>query len=137
MERLVEKQECGELFCKYDSYKCIDQEEDGGCQYCEHFSNILKKLHDYEDAEEQGLLLRLPCKLGDDVFVFREYLECKYDYECNDKDAYKCECGDFCENEYKSVCIGKTQFQLQMFTELGKTVFRTKAEAEKALEEMG
>lgn len=25
----------------------------------------LKKLKEYEDAEEQGLLLRLPCKLGD------------------------------------------------------------------------
>ena len=98
--------------------------------------DVLNKLADYEDAEERGMLLRLPCKVGDDVFVFREYLECKYDYECNDKDAYKCVCGAFCENEYKSVCIGKTQFQLQMFTEFGKTVFLTRAEAEKALEEM-
>lgn len=28
-----------------------------------------KKLAAYEDAEEQGLLLRLPCKVGDTVYV--------------------------------------------------------------------
>ena len=30
--------------------------------------NVLQKLADYEDAEEQGLLLRLPCKVGDTVY---------------------------------------------------------------------
>ena len=30
--------------------------------------SILTKLADYEDAEEQGLLMRLPCKVGDTVF---------------------------------------------------------------------
>ena len=29
---------------------------------------VLCKLAEYEDAEENGLLLRLPCKVGDDVF---------------------------------------------------------------------
>lgn len=29
-----------------------------------------KKLAAYEDAEEQGLLLRLPCKVGDSVYRF-------------------------------------------------------------------
>ena len=30
---------------------------------------ILTKLADYEDLEEQGLLVRLPCKIGDDVYI--------------------------------------------------------------------
>lgn len=30
---------------------------------------VLQKLGEYEDAEEQGLLLRLPCKVGDTVYV--------------------------------------------------------------------
>lgn len=30
---------------------------------------VLKKLADYEDLEEQGLLVRLPCKVGDIVYV--------------------------------------------------------------------
>ena len=30
---------------------------------------VLKKLAAYEDLEEQGLLVRLPCKVGDDIYV--------------------------------------------------------------------
>lgn len=30
---------------------------------------ILTKLAEYEDLEEQGLLLKLPCKVGDSVFI--------------------------------------------------------------------
>lgn len=30
---------------------------------------IINKLCDYENAEEQGLLVRLPCKVGDDVYI--------------------------------------------------------------------
>lgn len=29
---------------------------------------IYEKLREYEDLEEQGLLVRLPCKLGDDLY---------------------------------------------------------------------
>lgn len=31
----------------------------------------LKKLAAYEDAEEQGLLVRLPCKIGSTLYVLR------------------------------------------------------------------
>ena len=30
--------------------------------------NVLQKLADYEDLEEQGLLLRFPCKVGDTIY---------------------------------------------------------------------
>lgn len=33
-----------------------------------HCRMILEKLADYEDLEEQGLLVRLPCKVGDTVY---------------------------------------------------------------------
>lgn len=29
---------------------------------------IIEKLAEYEDAEEQGLLIKLPCKVGDTVY---------------------------------------------------------------------
>ena len=32
-------------------------------------STAVEKLAEYEDAEEQGLLLRLPCKVGDKVYT--------------------------------------------------------------------
>ena len=32
---------------------------------------LLEALGKYEDAEEQGLLLRLPCKVGDTVYLIK------------------------------------------------------------------
>ena len=39
---------------------------------CEEIDAVYRKLKDYEDAEEQGLLLRLPCKVrsSDQVIEF-------------------------------------------------------------------
>ena len=41
-----------------------------------------EKLADYEDAEEQGLLLRLPCKVGDTIYEVsyenRKYIICEH-----------------------------------------------------------
>ena len=37
-------------------------------QDCEEIDAVYRKLKAYEDAEEQGLLLRLPCKVGDTVY---------------------------------------------------------------------
>ena len=115
MERLTRNDMgYGHVVCRYDYEKCIDQEEDGGCEYCSHFSKILKKLCEYEDAEEQGLLLRLPCKVGDEVFIIgMKYRKGSFD---------------------KWINTGK--FRISDLEYLGKTVFLTKAEAEKALEEL-
>ena len=35
---------------------------------CEEIDAVYRKLNEYEDAEEQGLLLRLPCKVGDTLY---------------------------------------------------------------------
>lgn len=39
-------------------------------EYWEHkqVAEYLRKLKDYEDLEEQGRLIKLPCKIGDDVW---------------------------------------------------------------------
>lgn len=39
-------------------------------------TNALNKLAEYEDLEEQGMLLRLPCKVGDTVFPIFKYTNC-------------------------------------------------------------
>lgn len=39
-----------------------------GAGNCETIKNMIKKLAEYEDLEEQGLLVRLPCKVGDTVW---------------------------------------------------------------------
>lgn len=58
-----------------------------------HCERILTKLADYEDLEEQGLLLRLPCRVGDTVYNMapsrygKEYHETIVDKIIIDKDG--------------------------------------------------
>ena len=40
-------------------------------------SEMANKLREYEDAEEQGRLVKLPCKEGDEVFVLRDSIRGK------------------------------------------------------------
>ena len=50
---------------------------------CEAIDAVYRKLKAYEDAEEQELLLRLPCKVGDTVYVvtspFNVFDDIEYD----------------------------------------------------------
>lgn len=49
---------------------------------CEEIDAVYRKLKSYEDAEEQGLLLRLPCKVGDTIYEVsyenRKYIICEH-----------------------------------------------------------
>lgn len=56
---------------------CILISNDGKCE-CENANKIcfFEQLKSYKDAEEQGLLLRLPCKVGDTVFVIPSRVNC-------------------------------------------------------------
>ena len=44
-----------------------------------------KKLAEYEDLDEQGLLLRLPCEIGDDVY----FIPSKTNYKLNILHGYQ------------------------------------------------
>ena len=60
-------------------------------EYWEHkqVAEYLKKLKEYKDLEEQGLLLRLPCKVGDTVYVvtspFNVFDDIEYDENMKDE----------------------------------------------------
>lgn len=54
---------CPRDFCD-NAYGC-DKVKDRTCPYL----RLLDKLAAYEDAEEQGRLIILPCKVGDSVFI--------------------------------------------------------------------
>ena len=91
---------------------------------------IAEKLKEYEDAEEQGLLIKLPCKVGDTVYSVTRNFISKYTIFSIEK--YKE--GFFfnwnCEEGIYANIRGFTEF------EIGKTVFLTKEEAEQKLKEM-
>lgn len=140
MERLTEKSKV------LDDYRLKDSSVDN-CQ------EAINKLGKYEDLEEQGLLLRLPCKVGDTVW----YIGSKCD-KCEEDDCYGCPYGRYGNKRDERFIYQMTveQFrvrnnsiymvdtdcvwsssEISINTEqFGKTVFLTQAEAEQKLKEM-
>lgn len=88
---------------------------------------IANRLAEYEDMEEQDLLLRLPCKVGDRVYgihggktilpMVAKWIETN-------------ECGWTIAAQYAPMAP-----KFYRFADFGKTVFTSREEAEKALEE--
>lgn len=62
MERLTQRENDKLIMVKQDNGEYIPAYWD------EDNFKALKKLADYEDLEEKGLLVRLPCKVGDTVY---------------------------------------------------------------------
>ena len=59
-----EKQEKTGIHCSNFCNNCSR-----GTGDCKHLKAMVEKLAAYEDAEEQGLLMKLPCKVGDTVYT--------------------------------------------------------------------
>lgn len=109
MERLTERYkdsianivlitECGDKLCKDI---CDDIECD--CSKC-GLEKALEKLAEYEDLEEQGLLVRLPVSIGTKVYMIASMFDCVYDYDnCKAIQKWKCEEDIQCEYEKKII----------------------------------
>ena len=76
MERLTERTADGILVKEdYEKeslktlYSCYGEKPNPHYTNCEEGYCAMEKLADYEDAEEQGRLIKLPCKVGDTVYV--------------------------------------------------------------------
>ena len=63
MERLTQRENNKLIMVKQDNGEYIP------AYWNEDNFKVIKKLADYEDLEEHGLLVRLPCKVGDIVYV--------------------------------------------------------------------
>ena len=109
---------------------CNHKEEDcnDSCMYrrCKWNEKVLKKLKEYEDLEEQGMLIKLPCKVGDKVWT--KY-GCSFEVEKVEiiKGGKIFRCGN----------QGTSDYMAFYEHEIGTYVFTTKAEAEAAQERMG
>ena len=94
---------------------------------------VLKKLAAYEDLEEQSLLVRLPCKVGDTVYVpTRNFVSELRITMASINNRGKLYFSWVLEDD------GGIYPNLDGFSEyeFGKTVFLTREEAEKKLEEI-
>ena len=100
---------------------------------CEEIDAVYRKLKEYEDAEEQGLLLRLPCKVGDIVWEVNTERKRISKFLIESITVYPCNVIQFnwtlLEGIYKNV-VGFSK------AELGTTVFLTREDAEAKLKEM-
>lgn len=75
------------------------------------YESIYERLREYEKLEDQGTLLKLPCKPGDTVYILVkeiEYIHC--------------------------IKVESILSCVKIMKKIGKTVFLTKNEAQKALE---
>ena len=94
----------------------------------EYWLQAYFKLKDYENADEQGLLLKLPCKVGDTLYVLRKNI-------ITEEQVY--------DVQYRGITYQKGQ---RWYVNIGglvyfemdfdKKVFLTQAEAEQKLKEM-
>lgn len=118
----VQLKACGNDFCKET---CAEHDEEKSCNNCP-IQKAFEKLAEYEDLEEQGKLLKLPCAVGDIVYVKMKFGGIA-EAEVRDY-TYFISCG-FC------IVVTSKSFDKQNipFSEIGKTVFLTKPEAEAKL----
>lgn len=97
---------------------------------------LREKLKRYEDAEEQGLLLRFPCKVGDKIFLdFAGFGKDIDEFTVKDFHLDCFEDGEiilFCDYESNDRTFSG---QIDVM-EFGKSVFLTKEEAKAKLAEM-
>lgn len=105
---------------------------------CKYISDALKKLANYEDLEEQGRLIKLPCKVGDTVYVNGVL-------GCGEAERYRVIRVDY----HSTLGTGRNEFYIEALLcadpdssiafydkQFGKTVFLTREEAEAKLKEL-
>lgn len=106
------------IYCDETCSKCVIQK-------------CFDKLAYYEDLEEQGLLLKLKCKIGDTIYS--SYL---YKYTGRIEEAKVIRITRHLDESVSYLVENKSRIYTVEEKDLGKIYFLTKAEAEKALKEM-
>lgn len=146
MKRLTKRNENGvavlNVKCPEEcEYSTCSMEEGYQCQHqCE--GDVINRLTEYEDLEEQGLLLKLPCKVGYIVYVVGTKCLANVitDEDCDDMPG--CE---MCKYDKEYVVFNRVvdeHFLMDLLYEknsnfiFGKTVFLTYEEASKKLNEI-
>lgn len=124
--------------CPYyqNTYGCCF--ENGELYWLKDVAELLKELKSYKDLEEQGLLVRLPIKIGDIV----------WDNDFGYPQSYKINAYSYgyCDSYVESYAEEEVMFYFENsnrsitgsfpMSEIGKTVFLTREEAERKLKEL-
>ena len=124
MERLTDKNDDGNYIYPKCFEKCDGFVVSRKCDNCEIEASICEKLGKYEDLEEQGRLIELPCKIGDTVWDIKWWDDTTETRVIDGKTYFR---------RVMKHKVTKSHFSLVDYKDLGKTVFLTKEEAEAAL----
>ena len=123
---------------KFNSNDSVENYMKANCMKCaeqhEKLAEYLEELKSYKEAEEHGLLVRLLCKVGTEVFAILP----------RDSHYTKCQIKkiEICPTIFGKICyfaepVAQRGCSFRYFdNEFGKTIFLTSEEAEKKLEEM-
>ena len=142
MERLTDR-----CWRNLDPWECCGQNfhcsrklnDDGGCINGCIVPKLYKHLAEYEDLEEQGLLLKLPCKVGTVAYLI------DHNFVRMERKPIKCIIDEFTVDRYNdcyAVLNGAEKFYMMRrfrainIKQFGETIFLTKEEAEKALDRL-
>lgn len=68
MSRLTKRYKSGIVTLDADAFMETQEAIDREILNCYPAKKAVERLAEYEDAEENGLMLRLPCKVGDTVY---------------------------------------------------------------------
>ena len=120
---ILRKEDKGNGMMERLTYRTTKGEAIGNSSVAD-IGDILEKLAEYEDLEEQGLLLRLPCKVGTTVYNTTWWDDVQEKVKVDRKTFYRT------VHKHK---VSKSTFSLVDIYNFGKTVFLTKAEAEQKL----
>lgn len=112
MERLTDKNAVGNYLYPKCFEKCDGLGASSKCDNCEIMTSVCEKLGKYEDLEEQGRLIKFPCKVGTDIY-----------YILGIPNRTPC-------------TIDSCVFELSDIQEIGKSLFLTREEAEAKLKEL-
>ena len=115
---------------KANCMKCAEEHE--------QLAKWLEELKSYKEAEKQGLLVRLPANNKEIYIISSRWTVCS---ECGSRfDEYSCSgCEYECDSkkEYYVCPTYLSSINVNTYVDrFGKTVFLTREEAEKKLEEM-
>ena len=119
----------------------FDDKAEVGVKFLASTVSYLKELREYKQLEEQGLLLRLPCKVGDTVYcIYERYTKCsENEQEFDEYSCQGCECLE-CDSHKELYVQSQKAYSLDWIVSnlkrFGKTVFLTQEEAERKLKEM-
>lgn len=127
---------------KFDSNDSVENYMKANCMECaeqhEKLAEWLEELKSYKEAEEQGLLVRLPDDLNRILYQVNYRWKCtEYGEENNKCEIYDCKCECDIRKEYYIAEVDLQDILIKSYYNcLGEFLFLTREEAEKKLEEM-